>query len=260
LDFESTFAYSIVVNVYDMDTTALPPVDHTPAAGSIETFRDTVRINIAVLDENDETPIFDADVGQRVIFENAPVGTVVATPYATDRDSTAGFNVVSYSIVGGNAGNTFTIDSMTGGITTFKPLDREDISSYTLTIQALDNGLPTGLSSTIDIVVEVQDVNDNYPVFERISYQMGVLENATISSPIGRVQAEDQDTGLNAELRYSLENVANNAFSVDRSSGTIRVAKLLDREVQRRYSFVAVAVDQASPFLVSRLIFTVLFK
>jgi len=49
-----------------------------------------------------------------------------------------------------------------------RPLDREDASSYRLTVLAVDGGQP-GRTGSLDVRVIVEDVNDNRPVFEQAS-------------------------------------------------------------------------------------------
>lgn len=67
----------------------------------------------------------------------------------------------------------FCIDN-SGQISTTKPLDFETTSSYTLEAKVeLDQN-----SDTTTVKVNVQDVNDNYPVFEKEVYTVGISENA----------------------------------------------------------------------------------
>lgn len=73
----------------------------------------------------------------------------------------------------------FSINPQTGAIVTTKPLDRETISGYLLTVTAKDGGNPP-LSDTTDIEISVTDVNDNYPTFKQQSYSGNILEDALI--------------------------------------------------------------------------------
>jgi len=47
----------------------------------------TVTVYINVIDENDNTPVFESNSYNVDVYENATVNTVVATVTATDRDS-----------------------------------------------------------------------------------------------------------------------------------------------------------------------------
>ena len=56
---------------------------------------------------------------------------------------------ITYSLVG-DYGDLFNVDAMTGRVTTKKPLNREQQSSYILRIRAMDNGSPP-LSSIVQV-------------------------------------------------------------------------------------------------------------
>ena len=87
------------------------------------------------------------------VVENSANGTVVGTVNATDADSG---QTLSYAITAGNTGNAFAINSSTGVITTAGALDYETLSSYTLTVQATDNGTPA-LSGTGTVTIAITD-------------------------------------------------------------------------------------------------------
>lgn len=63
----------------------------------------------------------------------------------------------------------FSVDRYTGLISTSASLDREQRSEYLLVVIATDAGL-LARSSTARVVVRVEDVNDNAPQFQRLSY------------------------------------------------------------------------------------------
>ena len=70
---------------------------------------------------------------------------------------------------------------MTGELETNKELDRENQALYNLTITASDSGSPP-LSSSMAVQINVLDLNDNIPRFEKAVYEMSVLENITVST------------------------------------------------------------------------------
>ena len=61
---------------------------------------------------------------------------------------------------------------------TTKPIDREEMEFYNLTVTALDGG-SNPLSSTAIVHIQVKDVNDNPPEFQNESYVLFVAENET---------------------------------------------------------------------------------
>jgi hypothetical protein len=87
------------------------------------------------------------------IAEEAFPGQVVATVTATDVN--AGDTLANFTITSGNTGGAFAIDPATGIITIAAPvLNHAATPSYTLTVQASDNGVPSlGASGTITVQV-----------------------------------------------------------------------------------------------------------
>ena len=75
--------------------------------------------------------------------------------------------MIKYSIVNGDG--TFEIDEMSGVISTSSNvIDREETSQYLLTVRASDCGNPS-MFSDAQVVVIVDDVNDNPPIFPEVS-------------------------------------------------------------------------------------------
>ena len=98
-------------------------------------------------------------------------------------------------------------------------LDYEKIKSYGLTVTAKDAGVPS-LQDKAQIRINVVDVNDNQPYFLKSKVVINVTESSQINRDIYKVTAFDKDSGLNAELRYSLQSGnTGNTFTVDPVSG-----------------------------------------
>lgn len=64
-----------------------------------------------------------------------------------------------------------------------RPLDYENLVRHTLVISARDGGTPS-LSASLTLAVDVQDVNDNPPVFEHDSYSANVIESEALNSKV----------------------------------------------------------------------------
>ena len=152
---------------------------------------DLATVYIDIVDANTYAPIFQGTPYSVKIFEDIPVGTTVISVQATDQDSGQNAQIV-YTFVqdGENEGNydDFMIDAVTGAITTSKLLDREKVSGYILTVSARDKGIPP-LSDTTDVEIVLNDVNDEFPTFERDFYQAKVSEDVPVGSSILQVQA-----------------------------------------------------------------------
>lgn len=145
-------------------------------------------MNIEIEDINDNAPEFESSTVRISLPENVELGTAVYAANAIDKDS-AKNNVVRYrlaSVDGGKRGvasNLFAIDEMSGHLTLLRHLDYETAQKHTLLITATDLGEPP-LQSNLTILVEVQDVNDNRPIFEQSEYSVNVLESMPINSQV----------------------------------------------------------------------------
>lgn len=82
---------------------------------------------------------------------------------------------------------------ISGYISVRRPLDRETVSEYHLTMRAEDGG---GLYCTTEVYISITDVNDNAPVFTQSTYTVMVPEDAEISTLVTRVSATDYDLGM----------------------------------------------------------------
>lgn len=71
-------------------------------------------------------------------------------------------------------------------------LDRETTPTYRLTGRAMDGG---GLYCSVEVLVELTDVNDNNPVFDQSEYTFTLPENSINNTLLLRVTATDKDKG-----------------------------------------------------------------
>ncbi|KAI4901849.1 hypothetical protein NFI96_034596 [Prochilodus magdalenae] len=201
----------------------------------------TTTVLCSILDENDNPPEFSQPSFHIIIPENLLPG-VIHSVQASDPDN--GVNgTVMYSIE--NTEGHFSIDTVTGAISTVKALDREERSNYTLIITARDQG-PSPLTSTTLLSVSLSDENDNSPTFGRKSYRASVSEGLPVGSEILRLSARDPDEGPNGEVSFSLAEDTAGTFSVDSTTGTVFLTKPLDREMRTQHTFRAMATDNCS--------------
>lgn len=130
----------------------------------------TAVVVVFITDVNDNKPIFkDCPTYFPKVEEGAPNGSPVIKVHATDEDK--GVNgQVKYSIVQqpNQKGTKFTVDEETGEVSTNKVFDREgdDGKFVSVTVKATDQGEPS-LEGVCSFTVEITDVNDNPPLFDR---------------------------------------------------------------------------------------------
>ncbi|KAM5194966.1 protocadherin-11 X-linked isoform 3-T3 [Hipposideros larvatus] len=180
-----------------------------------------VTVLVTVLDQNDNSPIFTHNEYNFYVPENLPRHGTVGLITVTDPDYGEN-SAVTLSIVDVN--DDFTIDPQTGVIRPNISFDREKQESYTFYVKAEDGGR-VSRSSTAKVTINVVDVNDNKPVFlvpsSNYSYEL-VPPSTNPGTVVFTVVAIDNDTGMNAELRYSI--VGGNTrglFMIDQTTGNI---------------------------------------
>uniref|UniRef100_A0A0N5AHE5 Protocadherin Fat 4 n=1 Tax=Syphacia muris TaxID=451379 RepID=A0A0N5AHE5_9BILA len=132
-----------------------------------------------------------------------------------------------------------------------KILDRETLDRHVLKVTGYER-LDLAVSSSCTVIVDVQDVQDNAPIFEKNSYYAEVREDAPIGTTVVSVFARDLDAGLNGQIEYSLkENEASNFLKIGRSTGVIQTARELDRETLDFLRFFVIATDHGQPAMSS---------
>lgn len=132
---------------------------------------------IQVTDVNDNPPLFDQPVYRQVIPEVVFPGSFVLQVTARDKDQGPNGDI-NYSILKDKDSNWFSIDAITGIITTLSQLDYEKNPNPSITVLATDGGNPP-LSSTAVVNIVLQDINDNEPVFAKNFYNASIGEDTS---------------------------------------------------------------------------------
>ncbi|KAG8579345.1 hypothetical protein GDO81_010829 [Engystomops pustulosus] len=211
------------------------------------------KVLIEVIDENDNAPEISISSISTPITEDSAPGTVVALLEIHDQDS--GLNGEVQCLITENV--PFQVVSSAGNfykIVTKSSLDREKISSYNITIQASDKGSPEMFSKT-KIQLDVSDVNDNAPVFQKLAHTAFIPENNLPGASIFSIQARDLDSGDNAKVFYSISSIDNdetpmsNFISINPVTGVIYAQQSFDYEQHREFSIQIIARDNGSPSL-----------
>ncbi|ROL47338.1 Protocadherin Fat 2 [Anabarilius grahami] len=156
-----------------------------------------------------------------------------------------------YSIVNGDPKQQFSIDPRTGHITVLSMLDREEITHYSLTVQAADEGSPP-LSSAVQVTVTVSDVNDNPPMFSQINHSLVLQEGEAVGSGILHLLVTDRDTPQNGPP-FSFHIVSGNedrSFYIDQG-GLLSVSSPLRRRAKPQHLLKIQVTDSGHPPLSS---------
>ena len=189
---------------------------------------------IRITDVNDNEPLFD------------PASYTATIPLGALAD----FTIVELNAVDPDIGDVtfialtkepptngvFAIDGATGRVYLAVDADQlnPEVSQYTLTFQALDNGF---LVSSNEAVVIVDVVHNIPPMFEQPVYNVSVMENFPVGNNILMVTAIDPDENT---VSYSVDD---NRFVINAETGAINFLTSPDFESITNYEFQVFALD-----------------
>ncbi|XP_042181710.1 protocadherin alpha-8 isoform X10 [Oncorhynchus tshawytscha] len=214
------------------------------------------RLEITILDVNDNAPSFTTKAQVLDITENTLPGARFPLSEASDVDS--GRNALGTYKLSTNDYFSLAVhkggESVSADLVLQKALDREKQSVIKLTLTAIDGGNPPR-SATSEIVVNVLDINDNAPVFSSYLYKTRVFENIPIGTTVITLNATDADEGTNGEIVYSLrqkdQDYVLNIFQINQRTGLITVEGNIDFEKDNAFELRIQAHDGAQPPMTS---------
>ncbi|XP_036060499.1 protocadherin alpha-C2 isoform X4 [Onychomys torridus] len=221
---------------------SLEVLAHNPVAVSA--------IQVEILDINDNSPRFPRPDYQLQVSESVAPGARFHIESAQDPDVGAN-SVQTYEL---SPSEHFELDlkplqenSKVLELVLRKGLDREQTALHHLILTAVDGGIPAR-SGTAQITVRVLDTNDNSPAFDQSTYRVQLREDAPPGTLVVKLNASDPDEGSNGELRYSLSSYTSDRerqlFSIDATTGEVRVSGTLDYEESSSYQIYVQATDR----------------
>ncbi|XP_029297681.1 protocadherin beta-16-like [Cottoperca gobio] len=225
---------------------------------------DSSKVIVEIADTNDNIPAINVMSKSSVVTEDIQPGTVVTIVNIQDPDSGENGKVQCYI----NENIPFSITSTSNNfftVITDSELNRERSPEYNITVTCSDEGVPS-LSSSVTLTLQISDVNDNAPVFERSSYEAYIVENNTPGLSIFTVRARDADWNQNARVSYILEDSSVNGVpvssyvSVSADSGVIHAVRSFDYEQIKDFHFRVKAQDGGSPPLSSNVTVKILIQ
>ncbi|XP_048087136.1 cadherin-related family member 2 [Alosa alosa] len=216
----------------------------------------TANLEITLLDKNDNAPqiretyIAYVKEGPGVDFEMKIRATDFDQPNTNN-------SKIEYQIVPDEFSNYFKLDQDTGVLTLNGPLDREALDPslngvIELNVTAFDKGTPP-LGTWVKVEINVEDINDNEPLFKQKEYTFTVKESEQ-GAFINSVLAKDLDqTVQNNRISFRITGGGAGTFSVrsiqapDNAGywGNISVDQdsALDYETRKKYTFTVEALD-----------------
>ncbi|XP_063154873.1 cadherin-like protein 26 [Candoia aspera] len=148
-------------------------------------------------------------------------------------------------------------DDASGHVYVHRSIDREKTSSFTIRFDVHDRTTGAILDNSLFFNVQIEDINDNAPEFLQKEFNISVKENHNKSEPVFSVTAVDKDQKgtANSEVVFCLVSQVPHLkpplFTIDSSSGLIRIAQCLDYEADRTFRLLIRASDRGSPSLSS---------
>ncbi|XP_010190906.1 PREDICTED: protocadherin-7, partial [Mesitornis unicolor] len=217
----------------------------------VPSLQGSTMVVVRVADRNDNEPRFMQDVFTFYVKENlqpnSPVGMVTVMDFDKGRNAE-----LSLSIQPGDLDQTasiFSIENDTGTIFSTVSFDREQQTSYTFKVKAVDGGEPPR-SATATVSLFVMDENDNAPTvtFPSNSSYTVLPPSSNMRTVVATVIATDADTGLNADLNYSI--VGGNPFKlfeIDPASGVVSLVGKLAPKHYGLHRLVVQVNDSGQP-------------
>lgn len=226
LDFEALNKYVLTVLAVDEGEPS-----HTAAA----------QLSLQV--RNQSSPVFQTLLYPLKVPENVPPFTTILHVQARNPD---GYRLV-YNLQEENASANFNIDFKSGVLSVTGALDYESRSMHVLTVRASDS--VTGVFSEASVEIEVEDVNDNAPVFSQRAYAAAVAEGLPVGTSVVQVSASDGDSGRNKDLTFHVVRTEKNEtdfFDIDPRTGVIVTKQVLDHEETKQFHLKVRASDNGT--------------
>lgn len=201
----------------------------------------TAQLSIQV--RNRTNPVFQTLLYPLKVPENVPPFTTILHVQARNPE---GYRLI-YNLQEENASKHFHVDFKTGVLTVTNPLDYESQTMHVLTVRATDS--VTGAFSEATIEIEVEDVNDNAPVFSKPTYSVNVAEGLPINTSVIQVSASDKDSGRNKDLTFQIIKTKEDEgdfFEINPQSGLIVTKQVLDYENTKHFKLKIKVFDNGT--------------
>jgi len=220
--------------------------------------RQVAMINIQLIDENDNPPIFSDTEYEVTIYETIRTDTTILQVFTTDLDignfAEAVYTKLMKTDLNGDVQDFFGVRRESGQIYVKKSLLRQARTEpYVFWVEAEDN-LGNGLKSEVKVSVYVKMAVNVPPrwIFPPIANMtIKVLESQYRGMLVYDAKAEDDDTGQNGKIDYFFIYEGQTTdrtpeFRINRVTGMIRAQVIFDRERVPRYVLLLKAVDNGT--------------
>lgn len=220
----------------------------------------TSNVTLVITDVNDMLPTFNRDnftvAVPEDVGQDTPLPDLNMVISDGDVSNNAAYNLELESLE--NADGVFSVypEKAVGRtpviIRVVNPsrLDHESETGRTfrLLVKAVQDG--EVLNSAM-VTIVVKDANDNVPVFEAENYQFKIPENVQSGELIGKISAQDADSGRFGQVQYALRGFGADKFRVNPETGELYISECgndvfiacLDYEAQKNYALTYTGTD-----------------
>ena len=189
---------------------------YTLEINDITNFRIRIRVEIIIIDENDNSPVFKKSKYSTTVDENAEVGTKVLQVSATDEDT--GSNGLVRYIFSNNEKHPFSM-LLDGTIVVSQSLDliRQNQIHY-LYVKALDMGYPIRRETEQLVVVKIKPMNTHKPVLRNLNCDIFFNLKSKSGGQLLKLEAVDKD--MDSSLTFGVVEETRD-ISINQTSGTV---------------------------------------
>ncbi|XP_010149980.1 PREDICTED: desmoglein-4, partial [Eurypyga helias] len=174
-------------------------------------------------------------------------------PIAKIRSDCEENHPITYSITGVGIDQPpygiFVINPRTGEINITSIVDREITPVFLIRCYAKHSVTGLDLETPLELRVKVLDINDNAPVFQQPVFTGSVEESSMDNTMVMKIIATDADepNHLNSKIAFKIESQDPSGppmFVMNKNSGELHLANILDREQHSSYTLVVKASDR----------------
>uniref|UniRef100_A0A8C9AJH2 Protocadherin-16 n=1 Tax=Prolemur simus TaxID=1328070 RepID=A0A8C9AJH2_PROSS len=204
----------------------------------------SARVNISIVPGTPTPPVFEQLQYVFSVPEDVAPGTSVGTVQA--HNPPGRLAPVTLALSGGDPRGLFSLDSASGLLQTLRPLDRELLGPVLELEVRAGSGVPPAFS-VARVRVLLDDVNDNSPAFPAPEDTVLLPPNTAPGTPIYTLRALDPDSGVNSRVTFFLLAGGGGAFTVDPTTGHVRLMEPLGPPGGPAHELELEARDGGSP-------------
>ncbi|ELR48045.1 Protocadherin-16 [Bos mutus] len=178
------------------------------------------RVNISIVPGTPVPPVFEQLQYVFSVPEDVAPGTSVGVVQAHNPPGRLG--PVTLALSGGDPRGLFSLDGATGLLQTLRPLDRELLGPVLELEVRAGSGVPPAFA-VARVRVLLDDVNDNSPAFPAPEDTVLLPSSTAPGTLIYTLRALDPDSGVNSRVTFTLLAGGGGTFTVDPTTGHIRL-------------------------------------